>query len=520
MEASSSEVVLEGCKTLNIPQSSPNRENRTSNAIVVNPDFHPNTTQECLNDVDDNVPPLDFFCSKMERISSSVSATLPMDFSAVEIATPVTGTGEVEEGKADETPAILYKGETDSPRGWFSVLSAFLVNGYIFGTILSWGVYQQVYLTEVYPTQTNQFEISFVGTLAAAAMLSLGLLVAPVVDRIGFRLTMLVGVFIVPIALILASFNTALWQLYITQGFLFGFGAAFIYTPTTAVVTQWFVKYRGLAIGIAVSGSGFGGLALSPLIHWFITGWGYRNALRYMAVIGFGVLAFSVAINNPRNNPRRNATSRFLDKRFLCKEIYILMVYNLFVSFGYFAPYFLVPTYAVSAGISQSTASIIVAVMSGTNAVARIATGHLSDRFGPINTLTVITTISGLACSIIWALSAQAPLALLFFFAIVYGGSGGSYVSIMPIIVADVVGTENLQKGLSFVYTANVFGNLFGTPAVGAIVDSSSQHANGVLQAIYLPAIEYAGAMALFASVIIVYYKWRQGGKEAFWSKA
>lgn len=78
------------------------------------------------------------------------------------------------------------------------------------------------------------------------------------------------------------SFANQLWQLYLTQGMLFGIGAAFCFAPSVTLPSQWFYKRRGLATGIAVSGSGIGGVVLSPLTQHLIATMGYRNALRVL----------------------------------------------------------------------------------------------------------------------------------------------------------------------------------------------------------------------------------------------
>jgi hypothetical protein len=53
-----------------------------------------------------------------------------------------------------------------------------------------------------------------------------------------------------PLGLILASFATQLWQIYLTQGLLFGIGGALVFSPSISLPPQWFVKYRSLATGI------------------------------------------------------------------------------------------------------------------------------------------------------------------------------------------------------------------------------------------------------------------------------
>ena len=54
-------------------------------------------------------------------------------------------------------------------------------------------------------------------------------------------------------------------------------------------------------------------------------------------------------------------------------------------------------------------------------------------------------------------------------YCVLFGLTGGSFVSLMPPVVADIVGIENIQKGVSISYALTMFGNLLGTPVSGKL---------------------------------------------------
>jgi len=56
----------------------------------------------------------------------------------------------------------------------------------------------------------------------------------------------------------LAGTVTELWQLYALYGSLIAFGVGAVWAPLVSTVSRWFVEKRGLALGIAVLGSGSG----------------------------------------------------------------------------------------------------------------------------------------------------------------------------------------------------------------------------------------------------------------------
>lgn len=73
--------------------------------------------------------------------------------------------------------------------------------------------------------------------------------------------------------------------LIFTIGIGTGFGLGLIYLPAIVSVTTYFDKYRSLATGIAVCGSGFGTFLFAPLLNYFITGYQWRGALFILAGI-------------------------------------------------------------------------------------------------------------------------------------------------------------------------------------------------------------------------------------------
>ena len=108
-------------------------------------------------------------------------------------------------------------------------------------------------------------------------------------SRFGFRTIHFIGSCIITIGLFLESFSYSYWHLLITQGILFGVGASFTYFPALAAPTQWFKSKRGLALGIATSGSGIGALVMSLITEVVIQKYGFLLACRFIAIGCFAV---------------------------------------------------------------------------------------------------------------------------------------------------------------------------------------------------------------------------------------
>lgn len=88
----------------------------------------------------------------------------------------------------------------------------------------------------------------------------------------------------------------------VSQGLLVGLGASSCYFPTLAILPAYFKKqndYRGAALGIAISGTGFGGFALAAGTEAMIAAYGVDWALRITGMCGFVVLVTTAMLLIP-----------------------------------------------------------------------------------------------------------------------------------------------------------------------------------------------------------------------------
>jgi MFS family permease len=136
----------------------------------------------------------------------------------------------------------------------------------------------------------------FVGLAAVAVAIS--------IVKIGLRATFALGSAIICAgALYLGLFATKPWEYLLTFGVVIGTGISFAtLVPAFTAVARWFRKYRGRANGIAVSASGFAGLA-APLLGKVIRAHGNNWRLGWFIVAGAVVLAGLLALLFVRESP-------------------------------------------------------------------------------------------------------------------------------------------------------------------------------------------------------------------------
>lgn len=115
-----------------------------------------------------------------------------------------------------------------------------------------------------YFPRATDLDYAFIGGLSVAT----AMLIAPVVNyltkRFGFRVPMLIGLGFAVLGQIFAGLSKRIWQLFITQGIMFGLGIGMAFIGGIPLLPQWFSKKRSLANGLAAAGSGVGQLVLCP----------------------------------------------------------------------------------------------------------------------------------------------------------------------------------------------------------------------------------------------------------------
>ncbi len=114
-------------------------------------------------------------------------------------------------------------------------------------------------------------------------------LVGRFVDRYGARPVIPLGAVVMGLGFVVVSRMSDLYLFYLSYVLIGGGAAGFGQVPCSAVISHWFKKRRGTAIGLMAAGVGAGGV-LAPLISTIIADYGWRAAYMTMAILVWAVV--------------------------------------------------------------------------------------------------------------------------------------------------------------------------------------------------------------------------------------
>ncbi len=366
--------------------------------------------------------------------------------------------------------------------------------------------------------ETMQNDLGW-STAALSFAAALGLLVygfsGPIsgnlMKRIGVRGVTMLAMALCSISMVLSSLVQQQWQLNFFFGFFSGLATGLVASVLGATVAnRWFIKNRGLVIGMMGAAVSAGQLVFYPLLTAWAVGMGWRPAAMMLAGIS-AIMIIPVFIfmrDNPedmglkalgteeqeevtealvRDEVDDNVMRRALvspDFWILCITFYICGA----TSNGLIGIHFI--PHAVEHGFTEQYAAWALAFMGFFNFVGTIASGWLTDRFDPRKLLLVYYSFRGVS---LFMLPFVHDTLGIIAFSILFGLD---YIATVPptiALAADTFGRKNVGVVYGWIFAAHQVGAAVAAWAAGAARDSFGD---------YTLAFYTAGVMAVLGGVM------------------
>ncbi|PVU92865.1 hypothetical protein BB559_003568 [Furculomyces boomerangus] len=387
----------------------------------------------------------------------------------------------------------------DKGYAWVILGATFINLIFGFGTFNAFGVFQTYYLTVIF-VDVPAGQIAWISTLCVFFTLGGGLTAGPIISKLGLRYTSILGSCIAFVGLILASFSTKVWQLALTQGVIFGYGCSLIVNVNVTVTALWFEKHRGLALGVAVSGGGFGALVLVPVVTKMTAlsgiAWGFRTLGMLYFVCTFAGGMFL----KPRTGFA--LTNKILDFKLIKDPITILICMIGFTfQIGFTIPVLYFPASLVGMGVSTNLSTNLIMLFCSCSVVCRIAAGYLARRFKPVDIAIIFQSISAISILGIWYTSKSFGHSLAFY--IVFGFFSASYIPLGPVIISNHYKKEKISQANGLLNLFVGLATLVGAPSVGAVFQKYGKRTD-YSQIIVIGGVSYLISVAFI--IALKYY--------------
>ncbi|KAK7685973.1 hypothetical protein QCA50_010783 [Cerrena zonata] len=376
-------------------------------------------------------------------------------------------------------------------RAWLVVLGAAFSSFATFGFLNAWGVFQ-AYYTETLLRDRSPSDIAWIGSVQYCLIFLPGLVSGRLFDMGYFRITLFAASCTLVTATFLVAECTEFWHFLFCQGFAIGISCGMIFGPSLTVVSHWFNKKRGAALGLVSIGSSLGGTIFPIAARNLITAVGFKWTMRILGfIVMFGLIICNLLVTT--RLPPRKVTGPFMDFEMFRYKPFAVYCVATFVTFlGLYTVLTYIDISAVSAGLSSDFSFYLVSITNASSGFGRISGGLLADRFGAMNVM-IPFTICAAVLSYAWpfATTKGAFVAI----AVLYGATSGVYVSLLPsppMAMGDLQ-SAGMRMGMSTVGLG--LGLLGGPPIAGAIIDRTHN---------YKGAGYYAGSIVILAVILLV----------------
>ncbi|KAK4120750.1 major facilitator superfamily transporter [Parathielavia appendiculata] len=409
----------------------------------------------------------------------------------------------------DEEKAKLVWSVQDGPdggrRGWIQVVAAFLLVLDGFGFITAFGVFQAYYV-KLLPQSPS--EISWIGSVQIFLLFLLGTISGRAIDAGHFRSTVLLGFVFQLGGVFGASFSSQYWQFLLSQGIATGIGNGLHFTALVWLVSQYFTKRRGLALGFSSCGAPIGAVVFTVIARELIPRVGIQWTLR---VMGFIILSNSIAIYllaRPKKATRKSGP--FLELSAFREPPYLFFCIGMFFAMlGVYFAYYYVPLFGRNElGLGDDGALLILIIMSAVGITGRLIPPFLADRFfKPLRTLVASLLLSSLN---VFAWTAVSSTAGLTAWVVAYAFTANAVQTLFTASMGEV--TSDMTKlgvRIGMIFTLISLACLAGPPIGGCLV----QYGNGD----FLYAQIFAATCMLVGGLLVAVAKVKQVGWKGVW---
>jgi len=331
------------------------------------------------------------------------------------------------------------------------------------------------------------------------------IVIGSLIDRFGARRVIPLGSILVVVGLVASSRVQALYQLYLLYGVVTAVGICSMgFLTHGIIIPNWFVKKRGLALGMAMSGIGVGMQIIVPITQSVISRFGWRAAYCVLAAIVLIIVIPLNAVFQRRNpaevgeltdggkipqknenrlkeeqptalNPENETKDWTLGSTLKTRRFWLLFITFFFTPMAIQGTLIHQVAHVTDRGFSPEIGAFFFGLVGIMGSVGKILFGYLSDRIGREKAFTI-----GAGCAFLGVLNLMSVRpgleVLLYGYAVLFGLGYGAIAPIFPARAADLFQGAHFGRIYGFLAFSAGFGGGAGTWISGKVFDVTASY--------------------------------------------
>ncbi len=314
----------------------------------------------------------------------------------------------------------------------------------------------------------------------------LGMLAGWLCDKVGPKKLIMVGLALLAVGYFMYGSIDSLLQLYAISAL---FGLVLVLAGlmiNVYLVSSWFTKKRGLAIGLVLAGTSLGNAAFPKFNGWLMTLGDWQDVFGWVAWVPLIILPilFFALKDSPSITAAGKAVSAelpslsgySLKEALASRNFWIVAIiamctfYSILAMSGH--------TYLIfrGQGYSEGSAASAVSIVFLGGLIGKVMSGYLAESLGRKRVLLagLIMMLAGMA-AMLFSLKASVSIGMWFGLVLFGFGWGGIY-TLIQVLAADLFGMLALGKILGAINILDTFGGAMGPVVTGVLVDKTQSY--------------------------------------------
>ena len=316
--------------------------------------------------------------------------------------------------------------------------------------------------------------------------------VGKLLDRVSLQAAMALGGVLLALGFIAISFAQTFNHVLIVYGVLVA-PANLLIGPLacTVLLTRWFAKRRGAALGVAIAGIALGGVVFPPVMQFLLAEFEWRNGLRLLSLIVLAITLAAAAfvVNYPGergfhpdgarvdpeaavevNKVRTIAASTLLRD----PSFWMVAVLVATVTAGLKGMVTNLVSLATDVGIAAGSAAFLISMYASSGFVAKLGFAAMADRMNPRHLMAISLIGYAVGCvAMIWADAGFAAIALG---VMLMGFFGGMMMPMESFLIPRIWGREVVGRVGGMLNLVILSFLLISPPLFGRIYDITGSY--------------------------------------------